>query len=394
MIRRLLIPILCALALASCTTVLPLTEEEGLTTQVHWDFAWQDGTPTQQPDFFLVALLRTFSTEHLVFAVNPVNAQPVKLSIGDYLAVGAGCVPMDAYSLVYIPEGGTAQPIEETVTPTDPEQGGSEEQSGDNDENNEDEGTKADGEGDEPSANSWDPASYYAQIHDLTVDQINEKYGTHGWLDPSFPVLEDAQPLYISKAHQELLGGDAPEVLKLETHSAVQEITVRCTLQTEGDVVIDEVVASMCGTARRVQVVSGAVSFDNGQLGQNIFFLQNVGGNTWEGSFRCLGLFPAEQSDFSFGPGMLQLHIHATTGPITRYLEARINLKNLIEQAKILENPAGSTYYTITSRAATLTIEKPLEITEESVHADGEIFIDWDEDNDVYNDANGDPLEF
>lgn len=385
MIRRLLISILPALALASCTTILPLTEEEGLTTQVQWNFAWEDGAPAQQPDVFLVALLRTFSTEHLVYAVNPMNAQPVKLSIGDYLAVGAGCVPMDAYSLVYIPEDGAAQPIEETVAP---------QQSGNEQQNSDDEGTKADGDGDEPSPNSWDPAGFYAQIHDLTVEQINEQYGTHGWLDPSFPVLEDAQPLYISKAHQELLGGDAPEVLKLDTHSAVQEITVRCTLQTEGDVVIDEVVASMCGTARRVQVVSGAVSFDNGQLGQNIFFLQNAGGTTWEGSFRCLGLFPAEQSDFSFGPGMLQLHIHASTGPITRYLEARINLKNLIEQAKILENPAGSTYYTITSHAATLTIEKPLEITEESVHADGEIFIEWDEDNDVYNDANGDPLEF
>ena len=67
MIRRLLISILPALALASCTTILPLTEEEGLTTQVQWNFAWEDGAPAQQPDVFLVALLRTFSTEHLGF---------------------------------------------------------------------------------------------------------------------------------------------------------------------------------------------------------------------------------------------------------------------------------------------------------------------------------------
>lgn len=393
MIRRLLILILPALALASCTTVLPLTEETGLTTQVRWDFAWQDGTPAQQPDIFMVALLRTFSPEHLVYAVDPANAKPVTLSIGDYFAVGAGCIPKDAYSLVYIPEGGAAMPIEETVPPEDGGQGEQDEQSEQGEEGEEGgEGTKADG--DEPAVNSWDPSGYYAQIHDLTASQINEKYGTHGWLDPSFPVLEDAQPLYLTKAHQELLGHDVPEILQLETRSVVQEITVRCSLQTEGDVVIDEVVASMCGTARRVQVVSGAVSFDNGQLGQNLFFMENAGGDTWQGSFRCLGLFPAEQGDFAFGPGMLQLHIHATTGPITRYLEARINLKNLIEQAKILENPAGSTYYTITSRTATLTIETPLEISEESVHADGEIFIEWEEDNEVNNDANGDPLEF
>lgn len=347
--------LLVSLLTAACT-LLPLVDEEARMARFTCTFSWNDSDTESRPDSFALAILRTYNSIHVIKEVALDGKDTISVTFGEYLALASGSSPMNAYTLEYFADN---QPV-----------------------------INFDGD------LTWDPAGLYACIPTMSNTRIDKLYGSHSWMDPSYATIPEATPLYLAKARKELLDGNSIERLELNARDVTQQIVFHITVNTTPGIVIDTLSASITGTARRVQVISNAVANVNEQLGQTLFKMHpTTGTGQYEGSIRCLGIFPAVNDEYEFSPGILQVHIHASLGSVSRYLDARINLKQQIEEARLLADPDGTGLFTIATREAKLTVDAPLLITEENVRAEGDVYLEW-VDHDINHDENGDPLEF
>jgi hypothetical protein len=350
------IAILLAGLLTAACTLLPLVDEEARMARFICTFSWQDSSAESRPDSFALAILRTYNSVHVIKEVALEGKDTISVAFGEYLALAAGSSPMDAYKLEYFAD-------EQPILNTD---GGM----------------------------TWDPAGLFACIPTMANARIDKLFGGHSWTDPSYAVIPEATPLFLAKTRKELLSGNAVERLELSARDVTQQVSFRISLDTAPGIVIDTLSACITGTPRRIQVISNAVANVNEQLGQTLFRLYPTSSNgQYEGSIRCLGIFPSVNEEYEFSPGILQVHIHAAIGSVSRYLDARINLKRQIEEAGLLADPDGTGYFTIATRQAMLCVETPLVITEDNVRAEGDVYLEW-VDHEVGHDENGDPLEF
>jgi len=345
------IALLPVILLAACTTILPLADDAVQMARFTCLFHWADGDNAEErPDSITLALLRTYNSVHDIRNIASESDDTISVAFGEYLALAAGSSPRDAYSLQYL--------------------------------------------GENPDSSRWDPAGLYSCLPTVPFHQIDSLFGSHTWTDQSYPIVAEARPLYLAKVRRELLDATTVEQLEFDASGVTQQITFRVTINTAPGIVIDTVSASISGIARRIQVISSAVSNDNEQLGQTLFPLAPVNGsNGYEGTIGCLGIFPSGDEEYEYSPGVLRLHIHAALGSVSRYVDARINLKHQIEEAALLADPDGTGFFTIATRKADLVIETPLEITENQILAEGEVYLEWI-DHEIDEDENGDPLQF
>lgn len=338
-----------AALLTACNTIVPL-ENKLQEARVVYHINYTSESDQHDPASFTLALLRTYNALHQIIEIAPAGDDTVTVALGEYLVMAVGSVSPERFTLQYMGPASDTSAV-------------------------------------------WQADALYACLPELSEKQINSRFGGYNWIDETYPVVQEAAPIYLAKERRKFLNGDHVERLEMQAHDVSQVVRFRFSIETDPNIAIDSVFAGISGVARRVQVISSAVARDMDQMGQTLFEVYPVGGNVYEGSLRCLGIFPSSNAEYEYAPGVLRLHIYASMGEISRYVDARVNLKEKIEEARLLVDSDQTGYYSIAERQPLIVIDTPLLITEENIQAEGDVYLEW-VNHDIDQDENGDNLEF
>lgn len=181
-----------------------------------------------------------------------------------------------------------------------------------------------------------------------------------------FPVVQEAQPVWMASDHRNLESGEVINQLQFKMQKMIQELTLRIRIDyDETQLTIDGLALALNGVPRRLNVLSGSVhqgetlssSSDKSDIGSLLakLTLTSTSGNThfYECTFKTLGLFsPASEAETG-GWGVVDIAVKIRDKNIK---SRKINLFRLLKDHPVMSELGSAGDYRISRSAAVLDI--------------------------------------
>lgn len=203
--------------------------------------------------------------------------------------------------------------------------------------------------------------------------------------DNTVPLIPEATPIYRSCIRGDLLyRSDGIDYLDFAPETFIQRLTFIIKVETEGDVVIEDAAASVCGLAAEVGLMEASIS--PSVIGRTIFGLDARQGGTYSAAINTLGLFSPINSGDLFGRGVLTV-VFRIQG-VSKITEVHINLGSALEKAALMEEVDVTGEYRLLRSSATVDVsDKVVHIRHQGDSASEsgafEVWVEGDEDHTV-----------
>lgn len=246
--------------------------------------------------------------------------------------------------------------------------------------------------GDFEKDNSLGMKNLYASLPVSAIEDVSQQYGfSLVDFNPSFKIVSGASPLYLSIKKATLNSGSNPTEIVFEPKDRTINLRFRVNLDVDETVEIKQLLAEISGVPSKVQLMSGIITEDN--LGKVYFEMKPVdhaAGNvqTYEGQVRVLGLFASRYSSYMSGAGILRLYVLASAGDgesaVERRFYAGINLKNIIENGRLMLRTEDGMGYRAAKSEAVLDVPAKLVVKKDQVvSGGGDALEEWMTGDDI-----------
>lgn len=227
--------------------------------------------------------------------------------------------------------------------------------------------------------NSSGMKNLYASLPVLTKDDVAEQLGEEPVdFNPSYKAVPAAAPLYLSVRKMTLNSGEKASEVTFVPQDITVDLVIRVRIDVEEGVGIGGLLAELSGVPVKVPLMSGIVTGDD--LGKVYFRMEQLAsdgqGIVFEGRVKALGLFTSQSASLVSGPGVLRLSVHAVSGENERKFYAGINLKRVIDEARLMVRTEDGTGYRIAMGEAVLDVDRALTIKNGQVVSGGDDAMD------------------
>ena len=226
-----------------------------------------------------------------------------------------------------------------------------------------------------------------AGIPEMTKDEIAAEYGKDvNDFNPSLPYIRQAGSLWMGAVKFSALSSEGQKNLNFRMEDLTMTVHLSMKVRTEDNVEVERLSGDLAGTPCRISLMSGIVPPD--KSGKVLFDFSKSGqsGNVivYEASVKVLGLLAPENSTLKTGPGILRITLIAKSGENQRVFYAGINLKNEIENAKVMLLSSDKSGYRKNLSEAYINVGSELKIGKVQIETGGsEAVGGWFENQDI-----------
>ena len=216
------------------------------------------------------------------------------------------------------------------------------------------------------------------EIKNMSKEQFQEKFGpcVKG-IANQFLTLPPVSPCYISidsrvPVYFRELGEKITLNLKPVELSATLNFSVN--IELESGVAVDSVFAGISGVPCKMKLMERTVDKDT--LGVSFFKMTPDNGSytssgRYSGSVDTWGLFSADFGDYITGPGIFWLSVVANCDGKSKAISVGLNIKEQIDEAKLMETANDGQTWKLAVRNATFPIQKTIHISKEMILSGG-----------------------
>ena len=183
-----------------------------------------------------------------------------------------------------------------------------------------------------------------------------------------FPLVQQAQPVWIASDHRTLEGGETVNSLRFKMQKMIQELTLRIRIDyDESEVTLEGLALSLNGVPRRLNMLNGSVhqgetvssSSDRSDIGTVLSSVSPVwtGGKVhfYECRLRTLGLFSPTSEAETGGWGVVEIAVKISGKNVK---SRKINLYRLLREHPVMAELGAAGDYRIAVTSALLDISQ------------------------------------